>query len=307
MTIDLDILAMGEALIEFNQTDPSQQNYRFGFGGDTSNCVIAAARQGAKAGYLSAIGDDHFGAALRELWQAEGIDQRFIKIDPSAPTGLYFVHHDETGHHFSYRRAGSAASLLGPNDLSNGAIEAAKLLQLSGISLAISGQAADAAFGAMAQAQSLGRLVAFDTNYRSSLWPLDRAQAVILAAARQADIVLPGLDDAKLLTGLSAPQAILDYFLHAGAKIVALTMGAEGCWLADQHDRKHLAPHTVKAVDATGAGDTFDGAFLAEYLRTNDWHKAGIYANAAAALATTGFGAVAPIPNRAQVEAFLAG
>ena len=71
---DYDIVAMGEAMVEFNQTTPGQPNYLQGFGGDTSNAAIAAARAGARTAYVSAVGDDSFGRMLLDLGSNEGVD-----------------------------------------------------------------------------------------------------------------------------------------------------------------------------------------------------------------------------------------
>ena len=122
-----------------------------------------------------------------------------------------------------------------------------------------------------------------------------------------ADIVLPGYDDATQLTGLKDADAIADFYLRMGAKIVALTLGHEGSLVATPERRMRLVPIKVEAIDATGAGDCYDGAFLAEYLRTGgDAFAAGAYANVAAALSTLGYGAVAPLPRRSDVEARIA-
>ena len=182
-------------------------------------------------------------------------------------------------------------------------IKGARVIHASGISQAISSGAADAVFVAMRMARAAGVLVSYDTNLRLRLWPLDRARAVIHAAVSLADIVRPGLDDAMHLTGLTEPHEIVGFYLAMGAKIVALTLGEDGALIATREKRERLEPVTVKLVDATGAGDMFDGAFLAEYLRTGDPFAAGRYANVAAALSTEGYGAVAPMPRRAEVEA----
>ena len=150
-------------------------------------------------------------------------------------------------------------------------------------------------------------MVSYDTNLRLRLWPLERARAVIHAAVAMSDIALPGLDDAEQLTGLSGPEAICDFYLGLGAKIVALTLGKNGTMVAVKGDRRLIPARVVTASDATGAGDTFDGAFLAEWLRVGDPFAAAAYANAAAALSTQGYGAVAPIPSRSAVEAFIMG
>lgn len=302
----LDIIAIGEPLVEFNQTRPGEPEHRMGFGGDSSNCAIAAARQGARVGYWTALGADRFGDAFLELWRREGIDASRVPRRRDAPTGIYFVTHDEQGHHFSYYREGSAASRMRPDELPEDWLAAARLLHVSGIGQAISTSACDTLFRAVEIVRAAGGLISYDPNYRPRLWPLPRARAIVEATAAVTDILLPGLDDARALTGLEDPDAICDHWLSRGARIVALTLGAAGCVVATSGLRLRLPGHPVAAVDATGAGDTFDGAFIAEYLRTGDVARAAAYANAAAALATTGFGAVEPIPHRAAVERFLA-
>ena len=114
----VDIVAIGEAMIEFNQAgDGDGRTYVQGFGGDTSNALIAAVRQGATGGYVTKIGDDEFGRMCLQLWSDEGIDTRGVTTDSAAPTGIYFVRHGKQGHTFSYLRAGSAASRVQPSDV----------------------------------------------------------------------------------------------------------------------------------------------------------------------------------------------
>ncbi len=305
---EIDILAIGEPMVEFNEDRSSVSPvFRPGHGGDTSNTIIAAARQGARTAYFTHLGDDAFGHQFIELWDQEQVGRSEVVLQQDARTGIYFVTHGPDGHAFSYYRAGSAASLVGPKHVPEGLVESAKVLHVSGISQAISTSACDMIFEAMKRAKAAGRTISYDTNLRLRLWPIERARAVIHAAVAMSDIALPGLDDAEQLTGLSAPEAICDFYLGLGAKIVALTLGKKGTMVAVQGERRHIPARVVTAVDATGAGDTFDGAFLAEWLRVRDPFAAAAYANAAAALSTQGYGAVAPIPKRAAVEAFIKG
>ena len=173
----------------------------------------------------------------------------------------------------------------------------------SGISQAISAQAADAVFHAIGIARRNNVRVAYDTNYRPRLWPPARAAAVIHAAVAQADIALPSLEDAQILTGLSAPEAIVDFYLKLGPAIVALKMGAEGALLATADGRWRIPPFPCEPVDGTGAGDTFCGSFLARLIAGDAPEPAARYAAAAAAIKTEGYGAVAPIPRAEQVLA----
>ncbi len=295
-----DIIALGEPMVELNRHKGSD-HYAVSCGGDVSNAMVAAARSGASSGIATAVGDDEFGRTLLGMWAREGVDAAHVKVDPAAPTGIYFVSHTEAGHEFAYRRTGSAASLYGSTELPRDAIRGARILHVSGISQAISTQAADAVFDALQVAREAGVLLSYDTNIRLKLWPIARARAVIHEAMTNIDIALPGLDDARLLVGVEDPDAIADRYLSFGARIVALKLGSQGCLIATAEQRLRVPPHRVEAVDATGAGDTFDGAYLAEYLLTGDPFRAGLYANTAAALATRGYGAVDPMPRRDAV------
>ncbi len=305
----VDLLCMGEPMLEFNQLPPHSDgsvHYLEGHGGDTSNAAIAAARQGASVGYITAIGLDAPGDSFMALWQREGVDTTTVLRTDQALTGVYFVTHGAQGHQFLHYRKGSPAALYAPGDLPAAAIAQARLFYVSGISQGISTSAADAVFAAIDICRRNGVKVAYDTNYRPRLWPPARAAAVIHAAMAQAYFAFPGLDDALVLTGLTDPDAILDFYLRLGPSVVVLRMGERGAYLATAEGRSMIAGHPVQAVDATGAGDTFCGAFLARLLAGNSPAAAARYANVAAALKCTGYGAVAPIPRAAEVHAAMA-
>ncbi len=300
-----DVAALGEAMLEFNQTNPGQPHYLQGFGGDTSNAVIAAARGGARTTYLTRLGQDAFGDALMGLWQREGVDTSGVERDALAPTGIYFVSHGARGHEFSYLRAGSAASHITPRWLPRALVREAKILHISGISLAISATARETVFKAMAVAREARTLVSFDSNLRLKLWSLDDARAAITRAIGLCDLFLPSVDDVSLLSGHSDPDAIIDWSHSLGAKQVVLKLGSAGATASDGTRREHTGGHRVDVVDATGAGDCFCGNLLARLALGDSLFDAARYANAAAAIAVQGFGAVGPLPRPAQVGALL--
>jgi 2-dehydro-3-deoxygluconokinase len=301
----LDIVALGEAMVEFNQIDADARTYLQGFGGDTSNALIAAVRQGTKGGYITKLGDDEFGRMLLRLWHEENVDTAGVAIDATAPTGIYFVSHGADGHTFSYLRAGSAASRMQPSDVPRQLIERAKFLHVSGISQAISASATETVFHAIRVAREAGVKVAYDPNLRLKLWTLERAREVILATIPQVDCFLPSLDDVRLISGLDDPVAILDWCHAQGARTVVLKLGREGSLASDGNRRTPISAYPVDAVDATGAGDCFDGSFLARLAAGDDIFSAARWASAAAALTTTGYGAVAPLPTAEQVMRFM--
>ena len=308
MSAQLDILAIGEPMVEFNQAKGAgSREYLQGFGGDTSNFAIAAARQGARVGYFTRLGDDVYGRMLHDLWEREGVDASTVAIDPDAFTGIYFVTHDAKGHQFSFYRAGSAASRMKPSDLPLDALKGARVLHLSGISCAISASAADTCYAAIEAARKLGVMVSFDTNLRLRLWPKDRARAVMTDMIGLSDICLPSYDDIVIVTGLTDANALVDWCLDRGARTVGLKLGAYGALVANRERRIKLPPWPCEPVDATGAGDTFGGAFVARLIAGDDIEAAGRYASVAAALSTEGFGAVEPIPDAQAVRRAIAG
>ena len=305
-----DIVAIGEAMIEFNEEPDGR--YRQGFGGDTSNAAIAAARLGAAVRYVTLVGRDSFGDRLVELWRREGVDTEFVGRHPSAPTGVYVVNHTAAGHAFTYLRAGSAASKMTARDIPAAALAGATFVHVSAISQAISMQARTSLEQVFEWAEgennkvNAGRFkVSYDTNLRLKLWPLEDARPVIAETAAKANILKTSIEDATQLTGLSSPDAVADHYLAAGPQLVVVTLGAGGVLVATPTKREVLAAHKVDAVDATGAGDAFAGALLARLVAGDDPFVAARFANAAAALATTGYGAVAPLPRREAVEQLL--
>lgn len=300
------IVSLGEPLIEFNRPKEGDgRTWLQGFGGDSQNVAIAAARQGASTGYLTSIGQDWMGDAFLDLWRAEGVDASRVTRHPTAPTGVSFVTHSAAGHKFDYLRKNSAASLMTPETLAADYIAGAKFFHLSAIGQAISESARLTCAAAITAAREAGVKVSYDTNLRLRLWELDQARQVIDATIAQCDVALPSLDDSRQLTGLAAPDAIADYYLGLGAPLVALKMGSEGSLIATPSKRTRVPPYKVDAVDATGAGDTFDGAFLSRLLAGDPPDVASRYANVAAALSTTGYGAVTPIPRADAVLAAL--
>lgn len=303
-----DIVTLGEPLAEFSQLPAraaDAEHYLFGFGGDTSNLAVAAARQGARVAYLTRVGADPFGRRFLDLWAREGVDCAHVAIDAGASTGAYFVTHGASGHEFSYLRAGSAASRLAPDQLPLDLIRSAKFVHSSAITQAISETARASVLAAFETARVAGVQVAYDPNLRLRLWPLAQARVVIAATLPLADVFLPSLDDARLLSAREAPAEVLAWCMAHGARRVALKLGAEGVLATDGTQTRALSGHRVAACDGTGAGDCFGGALLARLSAGEDWWGALAYANAAAALSTTGWGAVAPIPRPAEVRKLL--
>jgi 2-dehydro-3-deoxygluconokinase len=306
----LDLICLGEAMVEFNQDRNEPTCYTAGFGGDTSNCAIAAARIGARSGYVTQVGDDVFGAQLLALWRDEGVDSAGVRVVPGAETGVYFVTHIEQGHAFTYRRAGSAASRMARDDAAFAPflrqVSRARTLHVSGISQAISASARDTVFAAIEIARGAGARVAYDLNFRPKLWSVEAARPVIQRTVAVCDLFLPSVDEVALLAGTRGPEEALQWAHGLGAPTVLLKLGAQGCWVSQRGAGvTRLQPYPVSPRDATGAGDCFAGVLHARLAAGDDVVSAARAANVAAALKTLGVGAVAPLPRWPQVQAAL--
>jgi 2-dehydro-3-deoxygluconokinase len=302
-----DILSLGEPMWEMSAIPSEPGKYTLGFGGDTANFCVAAARQGASVGYVTRVGSDPFGDELRAMWAREGVDCSQVTVDERASTGGYFVHHGPNGHQFSYARAGSAASKLAPGDIDIDAVEDAQFVHASGITQAISGTARAAVLTLFTEARKAGVTTAFDANFRPRLWSSSEAQEALAEILPLTDYFFPSLEDAAALSGSNDHEEILRWAHRLGAQVVLLKLGADGIKISQGEgaDVMQMASFPVDTVDATGAGDCFAGATVARMAMGDLMLDAVRYANAAAAITTTGFGAIAAIPRRDVVKAFL--
>ncbi len=302
-----DVLSLGEPLWEMNAIAAERGKYMLGYGGDTANFCVAAARQGASVGYITRVGNDVFGDELRELWQREGVDCSHVTVDERAGTGGYFVHHGPTGHQFTYARAGSAATRLAPEDIDEDAVERAQFVHASGISQAISASARAATLKLFQVARKAGVSTAFDGNFRARLWTAAEASEALAEVLPLTDFFFPSIEDASALCGSTDHDEILRWSHRLGAQVVMLKLGVDGVKISQGEgaDVMQMASFSVDSVDATGAGDCFAGATIARLAMGDLLLDAVRHANAAAALTTTQFGAISAIPMRDTVKAFL--
>lgn len=282
-----DLIGIGECMVEFYATEPLAQATQFhkSYGGDVLNALVAAARSGSRTAFASRVGDDPFGPGLLVAWRAEGIDTSHAPLVPGE-NGVYFIAVDEHGERsFTYRRAGSAASRM-TAEVDETFVASARCLLLSGITQAISPGARAATLAAARIARARGVTVAYDPNYRPGLWS-DAATARAACAE-----LLPYVD--ILLPSLPADADVLPDPVHTLAPHVVVKLGEQGChvWLDGARTVVPAVPAHV--VDTTGAGDCWNGTYLAQLLQGTSATAAAAQANAAAAAKLAHRGAIPP-------------
>lgn len=264
-----NIICIGEALAELSR---GTGDLNVSYGGDTLNTAIYCARgvlnQDVAVHYVTAIGEDVLSEGVLELMECEGIGTGFVTRDPRRQIGIYAIQNDETGErNFHYWREASAARQMFQADSSPhlSAVQTADLAYLSGITLAIlAPDARDRLWVALAERRKAGMKVAFDSNFRPQLWEdTTVARREIARFWEITDIALPSQEDEITLFGGEGNAAILDRLAASGVRTGALKCGADGPVEIPPSPFGHSFPAATTVTDTTGAGDSFNGAYLA--------------------------------------------
>jgi 2-dehydro-3-deoxygluconokinase len=304
-----EVVTLGETMVLFQaeSVGPLREatTFRRLIAGAETNVAIGLCRLGHTAGWIGRVGDEEFGRAVLFRLRGEGVDVSRVIVDGAAPTAVFFRERRELGPiEVLYYRRGSAASNLTPNDLDPAYIGGARYVHLTGITPALSASCRDAIFQAAEIAQAAGVPVLLDPNLRRKLWTLEEARATLRDLAAHCDIVLPGLDEAELLTGETDPERAARGILALGPSLVIVKLGAEGA-LAVTEDERVAVPAVPlpRIVDPVGAGDAFAAGFLAGQLRGFDLATSLALANRCGAIATTAPGDADVFPRWDEVAA----
>lgn len=228
-----EVVTLGESMVLFNPISTGPLQYVSFFqkqvAGAESNFAIGIARLGHSAGWISRVGDDEFGRAVLSFIRGEGVDVSQVKIDPHAPTGIYFKERREIGEtRVYYYRSGSAASRMTPEDLDPDYIASAEFLHVTGITPALGDSCLATVARAIEIARANGVKVSFDPNIRLKLWSGNRIRPVLLDLMRGVDIILAGRNEGKVLFGLDKPEELIRAFKELGASTIVIKLGAEG-------------------------------------------------------------------------------
>ena len=260
-------VSIGECMIEMS--GGADRMYRMGFAGDTLNTSwYARALLSAdwQVDYVTALGDDIYSRDMRAFLDKAGIGTGHIQTIEGRRPGLYMIHQADGDRHFTYWRGQSAAKLLADDETALArALDGAGIVYFSGITLAIlDARARGHLMKAVVAARNSGARVVFDPNLRPALWTSEDVMASTLtAAATISDIVLPTHTDEAPVFGDASPEATAQRYLDIGVEEVVVKNGADTAIVATGSLRKSVQPVAAEVVDATGAGDSFNGAYLA--------------------------------------------
>lgn len=312
----MDVTAIGEILIDLTQTGVNEAGvpqFSANPGGAPANVAVAASRLGAKTAFLGKVGDDSFGAYLRQVLADNGVDIRGLRTG-NLPTSMAIVSVDETGER-SFRFVRGADRDLPPEGVDEDEVLKSKILHFGSVSLT-AGLSRNATIFAARTAHRRGGLVSYDPNYRPALWKSQaEASEWMTLPLPLVDILKASEEELPLLAGVSGLEEGTRVLEDRGISLIIVTLGGNGCFCRWRGETWRQPGVPVKVADTNGAGDTFLGAVLSRLCQRGDNPLEGLeraeledilaFANRAAAITCSRSGAIPAMPTLAEVEALL--
>ena len=319
--MNTEIALLGEVMLELCPADPlsarqqeGERPFAMGVAGDTYNSAYALARLGVATEYQTALGTDPYSDRIQRHAQKGGLGMRWVPRLAGAQPGLYIIDNDEQGErYFYYWRAQSAARQLLSDE--KGILQlleplsAAPRLMLSGITLALCGQASLRQLLLWLKVyRNRGGLVIFDNNYRPALWgSAEQARLACRQVLDQTDIYLPSLDDELLLAASDDRARQLEALAALGVDEVVVKAGAGRVTLILEGRAESIKlPQVVAPLDSSGAGDSFNGGYLAARIRGCDPKSSVTFAAQLAAQTIMQRGALLPEASWPALQELLA-
>ena len=313
-----DIVAIGEMIVDF--TTISGENgeiyYKQNAGGAPANVVCMAARLGTTSAIIGKVGKDIFGEFMKKELSDRGVDIRGVISDDKLLTALAFVRNTEDGSRdFMFYRKNTADLSLSFFEVDKSIIDACNIFHFGALSL-VSEPAKSAAVNAVEYAKSKGKIISYDPNWRPGLWNSpDEAKKEMRSVLRYVDVIKVSEEELGIVSDCGNMLPGIAKLLDLGIKVVCVTQGAKGCFIATKKDIETCPAYTVETVDTLGSGDGFLGAFLhrlneshkkPEELSSEELHDMASFANACGAMISMKKGAIPAMPDMKEVREFLA-
>jgi 2-dehydro-3-deoxygluconokinase len=312
----VEVVTLGECLISLvaDSVGPlaAADRFRRFVAGAEANVAVGLARLGHSVGYVGRVGGDGFGDVIRRQLRGEGVVVDHLTTEPGASTGVMIRELRGVGPaDVLYLRSRSAGSALSDMDVraASALFVGARWLHLTGITPALSTSAAAAVDVALELAAEHEMTVSLDLNLRRKLWSDEEAAPVLRRLASRSDVVLGGLDEALVVTGLENvfPAEAAAALRSLGPSTAVVKLGSAGAVAIgpDGVVAERAAVPVATVLDPVGAGDGFTAAYIAARLEGNDEMAALAWATAAGAAAVAAIGDLTGLPTRAQLDRLL--
>ncbi len=310
----MDAITIGEILIDFIP-GTEEASYIRNPGGGPANAAVAMAKNGLDVGMYTRMGDDDFGRFLLATMEGYGVRILTPELLPDAVTTMAFVTLYPGGERtFTFARKPGADMLLSKEDLRDEEIADTRLVHASSFSMS-AGPEAEATTEFMKKASQMGKLVAFDINYRNVVWDDDKEKCAeeVRKILRYVDLLKISDEEVDMVGGEDNIFSLMKEYQIA---VVVETLGSKGARCFFDGKTLEIAGRAANAVDATGCGDAFWGGFLASLLNsgvssTSDLsaeilEKAITYGNVGGWCCVQVKGGMSALPTKEQIEEVLA-
>lgn len=307
-----EIIALGEALVEIMRPSagvPLDQPGTFQgpfASGAPAIFAVAAARLGARAGYIGQVGADAFGRLLRRRFESEGVDLECLQVSKEYATSAAFVAYSSGGsREFVFHLRHAAAGTMDPQAIPPAYFSVVKWLHISGSFLVLSEASREICGRAVNLTRKAGGKISFDPNLRPELMSLIDSRKIFAPYLEIADVLLPTAEEARALSGIADDDEAARSLSGQSGRVLALKRGAKGCTFYSSGKRLDVPGFPVEEVDPTGAGDCFNAACLVGLSKGWSLEQTARFATAAGALAVTRQGPMEGAPTTAEVERLL--
>lgn len=307
-----DIITMGEIIVEIMRANVDEPLDKAGTfkgpypSGAPAIFIDTAARLGHSAKIIGGVGDDDFGKCLLDRLSGDGVDISDVIKNDRISTGCAFVTYFEDGSRKFIFHIGNTPAVLAPAPAPE-KLDGAKFFHIMGCSMM-----ADLSFGrrivdTMKEANKRGAKVSFDPNIRPELLKDPEAMDLVAEVMERTNVYMPGVSELLQFSGKdTVEEAVAYYFENPALELIVLKDGSRGCHIYSREGKVFsFGVYKAKPVDATGAGDSFDAAFLCGLIEGRSIEDATKLATAAATLNIAAFGPMEGKINRENVDAII--
>lgn len=310
--VGLDAITVGETMVLLTATSDGRlrwvTNFTRSAAGAESNFALCLRSLGLRVGWVGRLGADEFGAHVLAHLRGQDVDVSRAIVDPSRPTGVFFKERAgaRTEPEVVYYRRGDAASALSPKDLDSDYIRSARLVHLTGITLALGAGPRATAVSAARIAKDAGAIISFDANVRLKLGTKRRWPSLISPMMEMADLVFLTLDEAHIVFGRCSPEQAVREIIGLGAKVAVVKNGGDGALVGSGDEIFHQPAMPARVVNTHGAGDAFAAGMAAAILLGWPLRQGAQLAAHLGAAATTTEGGLFAIPSLEEASSAIA-
>lgn len=307
-----EVVTIGETMVVFEAEIDGPLRYVNKFykrhGGAESNVAIGVTRLGHTAGWISRVGDDELGKYLVSSIRGEGVDTTHVTYDNNYPTSIYLKERLREGStQVYYYRKGSAASQLNYLDFNWDYIKNAKIIHLTGITPLLSESCLEATRQVAKFAKENDITLSFDPNLRFKLIAENPdAKDILLELISQADVFMPGLDEAEYLFGTTDYEEIAYRFHQNGGSKICIKNGSVGTYYSTKDGESGFLPSykVDRVMDPVGAGDGFAAGILSGLLEEKELCECVKLGAKVGAMVVTVKGDIEGLPCKKDIETF---